>query len=221
MISEVVFDFLKKLRQNNNREWFLENKAEFIEADKNARNFFEAVAQDLQKTDSIAKVQIFRIYRDVRFSKDKSPYKNYLSVWFSRTKPLFRGSYYLHIQPGDCFVEGGFWEPNAADLKRIRSEFEHDDTEIRNIMHAADFKKYFKGIEGLELKTAPKDFDKNHPAIDLIKKKQFLIIRRFSDNEVLSPEFKTEVVKTFLAMRPFFDYMSDVLTTNLDGESIL
>jgi uncharacterized protein (TIGR02453 family) len=221
MITKPVLDFLTQLSENNNREWFSEKKAVFLEQDKATRIFFNEIFEALLKQDTLEKVQIFRIYRDVRFSKDKSPYKKYLSAWYSRKKPFLRGSYYLHIEPGNSFVEGGFWEPNADDLRRIRKEFELDDKEIRDILAAPGFKKHFSGIEGEELKTAPKDFDRNHPAIDLIKKKQFLIIRRFTDKEVLDKNFKNEVLATFTAMHPFFDYMSDVLTTNLNGESLI
>lgn len=221
MISKEVLDFMSSLNKNNNREWFPENKPAFQKIEGEAKVFFNEVYTDLQKQDSIESINIYRIYRDIRFSKDKSPYKKYLSVWYSRTKPFFRGSYYLHIEPGNSFVEGGFWNPNTDDLKRIRKEFELDDSEIREIMKAPDFKKYFKGLEGEELKTAPKDFDKSHKAIDLIKKKQFLVIRNFTDEEVLDRNFKNEVLKTFSAMRPYFDYMSDVLITNLNGESII
>lgn len=221
MITGQVLDFLGKLHHNNNRQWFTQNKPEFLKVESEAKAFFKEIGAELEKIDSIEGIQIFRIYRDVRFSKDKSPYKRYLSAWYSRTKPFFRGSYYLHLEPGNSFVEGGFWQPNSDDLKRIRKEFELDDSEIREIMAAPDFIKYFDGIQGEELKTAPKDFDKNHKAIDLIKKKQFLVIRRFSDKEVLDKNFKAEVLKTFIAMRPYFDYMSDVLTTNLNGESII
>jgi len=218
MISKEVLDFMSSLDKNNNREWFVTNKSEFQKIENVAKAFFNEVNADLQKQDSIESINIYRIYRDIRFSKDKSPYKKYLSVWYSRTKPFFRGSYYLHIEPGNSFVEGGFWSPNPDDLKRIRKEFELDDSEIREIMNAPDFTKYFDGLQGEELKTAPKDFDKNHKAIDLIKKKQFLVIRKFSDKEVLEKNFKSEILKTFTAMRPYFDYMSDVLTTNLNGE---
>lgn len=221
MITRQVLDFLGKLHHNNNREWFTQNKPEFLKVESEAKTFFKEIGAELKKIDSIEGIQIFRIYRDVRFSKDKSPCKRYLSAWYSRTKPFFRGSYYLHLEPGNSFVEGGFWQPNSDDLKRIRKEFELDDSEIREIMAAPDFIKYFDGIQGEELKTAPKDFDKNHKAIDLIKKKQFLVIRRFTDKEVLDKNFKAEVLKTFIAMRPYFDYMSDVLTTNLNGESII
>jgi len=221
MISKEVLDFMSSLSKNNNREWFAENKTAFQKIESEAKIFFNEVYTDLQKQDSIESINIYRIYRDIRFSKDKSPYKKYLSVWYSRTKPFFRGSYYLHIEPGNSFVEGGFWNPNPDDLKRIRKEFELDDSEIREIMNAPDFRKYFNGLEGEELKTAPKDFDKSHKNIDLIKKKQFLVIRNFTDMEVLDKNFKNEVLKTFNAMRPYFDYMSDLLTTNLNGESII
>ena len=163
---------------------------------------------------------MFRIYRDVRFSKDKSPYKTNFGVALGRTKPMLRGGYYLHIEPDGSFVGGGFWEPNAEDLNRIRKEFEMDDSEIRAIISDENFVKTFGKLEGEELKTAPKGFDKEHPAIDLIRKKQYLVSRKFTDKEVTDKNFKTEVVNTFLAMRPFFDYMSEVLGTNLNGESI-
>lgn len=221
MITRSVLDFLTQLAKNNNREWFTENKPAFQVEEQKAKTFFLEVNSELQKQDSIESVQVYRIYRDVRFSKDKSPYKRYLSAWYSRTKPFYRGSYYLHLEPGNSFVEGGFWAPNPDDLKRIRKEFELDDTEIRQIMAAPGFKKYFGTMEGEELKTAPKDFDKTHKAIDLIRKKQFLIVRRFTDEQVLDKDFKNEVLAAFTAMRPFFDYMSDVLTTNLNGESII
>lgn len=221
MITPQVLRFLSSLSQNNDREWFAENKADFLEADGITKGFFTKIHAKLQDIDKIESMQVFRIYRDIRFSKDKSPYKTYLSAWYSRKKPFLRGSYYIHIEPGQSFVEGGFWGPEPEDLKRIRKEFELDDSEIREIIATPDFQRYFGTIEGEELKTAPKDFDKNQKAIDLIRKKQFLVIRRFTDKEVLDKNFEVEVMATFAAMRPFLDYMSDVLTTNLNGENII
>ena len=221
MLTNEVLEFLGRLQQNNNREWFAENKKEFQDNEQITRSFFSDVYKGLEKQDAVEKLQIFRIYRDVRFSKDKSPYKKFLSAWFSRTRPYNRGSYYIHLEPGASFVEGGFWEPNADDLMRIRKEFEHDDTEIRSILNDKVFVSYFNKLEGEELKTAPKGFDKAHPAIDLIRKKQFLVTRRFTDKEVVHKNFEKEVLATFAAMRPFLDYMSEVLTTNVNGESLL
>jgi uncharacterized protein (TIGR02453 family) len=163
---------------------------------------------------------VFRIYRDVRFSKDKLPYKNHFSVGFSRTKPMLRGGMYLHIENEASFVGGGFWAPNNEDLLRIRKEIEQDASDLREIITDPIFKKMFGTLEGEELKTAPKNFDKTHSDIDLIRKKQFLLIRKFTNKDVLSPNFKEEVLATFAAMRPFFNYMSDVLTTDLNGESL-
>lgn len=220
MLQPSSLAFLSQLKANNNREWFASQKKAFETEQKQVKSFFMSVGELLGKTDSIERIQVFRIYRDVRFSKDKSPYKHHFSVGFTRTKPLLRGGYYLHIEPGGSFVGGGFWEPNAADLQRIRKEFEMDDAEIRAIIADATFKKYFGELKGEELKTAPKGFDKMHPAIDLIRKKQYLVTRQFSDKEVLAPNFQEEVLATFQAMRLFFDYMSDVLSTDLNGESL-
>lgn len=221
MLTNSTFEYLDLLKKNNNRDWFTDNKKRFEVENKNAKNFFTEVLADLEKIDSIERMQVFRIYRDVRFSKDKTPYKTHFSVGFTRTKPLLRGGMYLHIEDGGSFVGGGFWEPNNEDLQRVRKELELDASELRAIINDATFKQFFKnGLEGEELKTAPKGFDKTHPDIDLIRKKQFLIGRNFSNKEVLASNFKDEVVKTFAAMRPFFDYMSDVLTTDLNGESL-
>ena len=220
MITKDTFAFLNKIEKNNTREWFTENKKEFQKLDKAAKEFFNDVYVDIQKNDSLEKIQFYRIYRDVRFSKDKTPYNKHLSVSFARTKPFLRGGYYLRIENDASFVGGGFWEPNKEDLLRIRKELELDASELREIMEESNFKKYFGTLQGEELKSAPRDFDKSHPNIDLIRKKQFLVGRQFTNNEVLAPNFKEEVLETFKAMRPFFNYMSEVLTTNLNGESI-
>ena len=221
MITKITFEFLSKIEQNNNREWFNENKPAFLEINNKAKDYFKEIYNALQEKDSLEKIQYYRIYKDVRFSKDKTPYNKHLSVSFARTKPLLRGGYYLRIENDASFVGGGFWEPNKEDLLRIRKELELDASELREIINQPNFIKYFGTLEGEELKTAPRDFDKTHPNIDLIRKKQFLVGRQFTNKEVLAPNFKEEVIETFKAMRPFFNYMSDILTTNLNGESVI
>ena len=220
MLTKSTFEFLELLSKNNNREWFTENKKRFETENNLAKAFFTEVFTDLEKTDSLEKMQVFRIYRDVRFSKNKLPYKNHFSAGFSRAKPLLRGGMYLHIENEASFVGGGFWEPNNEDLLRIRKELELDASDLREIIANATFMKMFGTLEGEELKTAPKNFDKTHPNIDLIRKKQYLLTRKFTNKEVLSPKFKEEVISTFAAMRPFFNYMSEVLTTDLNGENV-
>jgi uncharacterized protein (TIGR02453 family) len=216
-----VFAFLKKIKENNNREWFVTHKSEYDSIVKENKVFFDQIYSELKKQDSLNGVHIFRIYKDVRFSKDKSPYKTNLGAGYSRTKPMLRGGYYIHLEPDNSFVGGGFWSPNTDDLLRIRKEFEMDTTEIEKITSDATFVKYFGDLKGDDgVKTAPKGFDKNHPAIHLIKKKQFVVMRKFTDKEVLSDDFQKEVIATFLAMRLFFDYMSELLTTDLNGEPL-
>ncbi len=216
-----AFEFLKKLNENNNREWFAENKPEFDLIVKENKIFFNQLYSEFQKLDSLEGIHIFRIYKDVRFSKDKTPYKTNFGVSFSRTKPMLRGGYYIHLEPNNSFVGGGFWAPNNEDLFRIRKEFEMDSSEIEKIISDKTFVKYFGKLEGEDgVKTAPKGFDKNNPAIDLIRKKQYVVMRKFSDKEVFSADFPKEIIATFLAMRPFFDYMSEVLTTDLNGEPL-
>ncbi len=221
IITKETLNFLIQLKNNNNREWFTENKLEFKRHEQSVKAFFEAVANKLGNHDEIERTKMFRIYRDVRFSKDKTPYKAHLAGSFSRAGAQKRGGYYLHIKPGDSFLATGFWNPNKEDLLRIRKELEEDASELREIIAEDNFKAAWGELEGDELKTAPKGFDKTHKDIDLIKKKQFVFTQKFTDKQVLSANFADEVNEAFRAIRPFFDYMSDVLTTNLNGESLL
>jgi len=217
-----TIEFLKKIKQNNNREWFLENKSEYDIIIKDNKEKFSYFYEKLVEKDFVEKMHVFRIYRDVRFSKNKTPYKTNFGFAFERSKPLFRGHYYIHIEPGNSFVGGGFFDPTPEELLRIRKELELDTTEIYKITSDKTFVKYFGKLEGENgVKTAPKGFDKNHPAIDLIRKKQYVVMRKFSDNEICSADFTKEVITTFGALRPFFDYMSEILTTDLNGELIV
>lgn len=220
-IQPSTLQFLADLADNNHRDWFQANKDRYESALADAKALTKAVENALNETDRIESSNLFRIYRDVRFSKDKSPYKNNFGIGFRRATKRLRGGYYLQLEPGASFVGGGFWQPEAHDLKRIRDEFAFDDQPIRQIIAAPDFQRYFGGLQGEELKTAPQGYEKDHPAIDLIRKKGFVVMRPFTDAEVTSEDFLNEVRKTFEAMRPFFDYMSMVLTTNLNGESLL
>jgi len=221
-LKKSTFQYLTDLKNNNNRPWFKDNKNLFQEAQANAKDFYQAIMENLKIHDDIEKFKLFRIYRDVRFSKDKTPYKPHFAGSFSRAGKRLRGGYYLRIRPGESFLAGGFWEPNKEDLFRIRKEFEFNDSEIRSVLSSDPYHKIFGGkLEGSELKTAPKGFDKEHPAIDLIRKKGFIAVRNFNDKEVMSSDFINTVANSFQALRPFFDYMSDVLTTNLNGESLI
>ena len=183
--------------------------------------FAGALLKQLNTHDEIetpsGKKSLFRIYRDTRFSSDKTPYKNHWSGSFKRATKYRRGGYYFHIEPGNSFVAGGFWGPVPQDLRRIRDDIAFDPAPIRKILKSKSFVSMFSTLKGDQLKTAPKGHDSSHEAIDLLRHKQFLLRRNFSDKEVLGKDFLKEVNLTFKAMRPFFDYMSEVLTTDSNG----
>lgn len=221
-VSEGAFEFLNSLEKNNNREWFNEHKNEFKAIEADIKKVYQAVFENLKKHDDVDNLKLFRIYRDVRFSKNKQPYKTHFGGSYHRVKPSLRGGYYLHIAPhNESFIATGFWEPNKFDLLRMRKEFEMDDQEMRDILNQNSFKQVWGDLVGDELITAPKGFDKDHRAIDLIRKKQYIFIKKFTDKEVLDSNFIASVDDAFKTVRPYFNYMSDVLTTDLNGVSLI
>lgn len=216
-----IFSFFSELENNNTREWFEPQKARFKALEGEMKQFASVLASAMNEHDSIDKFKLFRLYRDVRFSKDKTPFKTHFGISFHREKPALRGGYYLHIKPGDNFIATGFWNPEKDDLKRIRKEMELDADEFRELMAQPSFKSVWGTLEGEEVKTAPKGFSKEDPNIDLIRKKAYLFTKKYSDKEVLAKDFLQKVNADFKAVRPFFDYMSSVLTTDLNGVSLL
>jgi len=220
MVLSSSVSFFKKLKKNNNREWFAENKPKFKELEKEIKAFGEELKDRLNEFDNVDRFKLFRIYRDIRFSKDKTPFKTHFGLTWHRIKPLYRGGYYLHISPGKNFLACGFWDPNPNDLKRIRKELEYDAKEFRDIISSKEFFSVWGNLEGRELITAPRNFDKNHPNIDLIRKKQYIFSISFSDKEVCEPQFINKLENALKIVRPFTDYMSDVLTSDENGESL-
>jgi uncharacterized protein (TIGR02453 family) len=222
-IEKSTFQFLIDLQKNNNRDWFAENKSTYEKVQQNAKAVFASIHQNLEVHDEIEKSKMMRIYRDVRFSKDKTPYKAHFANSYSRLGKELRGGYFLRIRPGESFLAGGFWEPSKEDLFRIRKEIEQDASEIKEILKDGNYVQHFGGkFESFsELKTAPRGFDKEHPDVNLLRKKGFIATKNFTDQEVLSPNFIHQVDESFKALRPFFNLFSDILSTNLNGESII
>jgi uncharacterized protein (TIGR02453 family) len=221
-INQEVLDFLNLLEKNNNREWFQDHKKRFKLIESEVKDFYNELGLLLNTHDQIDKVKLFRIYRDVRFSKNKLPYKTNFGGAFHRLKPHLRGGYYLHIQPrNESFIGAGFWNPSKEDLYRIRKEFEMDDSEIRAVLANPELKSVWGGFTGETLKTAPKGFSKTHPAVDLLKRKQYVFVQKFTDEQVVSEDFMETVNNSFKAIRPYFDLMSAILTTDLNGESLI
>jgi uncharacterized protein (TIGR02453 family) len=221
-ISLAVFNFLKSIRKNNNREWFEKNKSRYSEAQEDMIRFADALlsrmnGHDLIETPS-GKKSLFRIYRDVRFSKEKTPYKTSWSGHFRRATSSLRGGYYYHIEPGNSYAAGGFFNPNPADLARIRQDIDFNYPDWNKVLKR---KSTVFGVLGGEcLKTAPVGYSADHPAIGLLRHKQFILKHHFTDKEVMGPEFLRLLNATFSDMRPFFDYMSEVLTTDNNGTPI-
>jgi uncharacterized protein (TIGR02453 family) len=220
-INPDVLAFYKELEKNNTREWFEPQKSRFKGLEAEIKQYAEEIKQGLSETDEIDRAKLFRIYRDVRFSKNKTPFKTHFGISFHRKKPHLRGGYYLHIAPGDSFIATGFWNPDKDDLFRIRKEMEVDAAELREVMADAELQAHWGSLQGDEVKTAPKGFSKEHADIDLIRKKQYLFLKKFTDKEVLSADFQKQILSHFKAIHPFFDYMSNVLTTDLNGVSLL
>ena len=169
-INPDVLAFYKELEKNNTREWFEPQKSRFKGLEAEIKQYAEEIKQGLSETDEIDRAKLFRIYRDVRFSKNKTPFKTHFGISFHRKKPHLRGGYYLHIAPGDSFIATGFWNPDKDDLFRIRKEMEVDAAELREVMADAELQAHWGGLQGDEVKTAPKGFSKEHADIDLIRK---------------------------------------------------
>lgn len=224
LIEKETFNFLKNLKENNNKDWFDANKSDYLKQQEVMISFADGLLQRLNLHDVIetvsGKKSLHRIYRDTRFSKEKIPYKNNWSGGFTRATKERRGGYYFHIEPGNTFVAGGFFGPNAEDLKRVRDDISRDSNELRAILKSKEFRNTFGELQGEQLKTTPKGFNSDDEAIDLLRFKQFLLIKKFTDKEVLDPKFIDEVNATFKSMRPFFDYMSEVLTTDGNGNPL-
>ncbi len=222
VIDKTTFTFLKRLAANNDREWFAEHRADYETAKQNVEGFVNALIERMNTHDSIetpsARKSLYRIYNDVRFSKDKTPYSPRFAGYLKRTKPMFRGGYYYWIKPGGSRIACGFGFPNSDDLRRIREDIDFNHADWRKLLRSKSIVKTFGEIQGDTVKTAPRGFQSDHPAIDLIRLKQFWFERSYTDREVLSNDFLKQVNNDFKSIRPFFDYMSDILTTNANGE---
>jgi uncharacterized protein (TIGR02453 family) len=221
MIPKEALEFLKKLEKNNNRDWFEKNKPEFKKHQAQVKDFLEQVRADISASDEIEKVKLFRIYRDVRFSKNKTPYKTHYAGFLSRLGESRRGGYYIHMKPGEAFLAVGFWDPNKDDLLRIRKEIEMDASEFYEFLEQSKFKNTWGTFTGETLKTAPRGFEKDHPDIELLRRKNFVFMHPISDKEMLSKDFAKNTAKAFENSRPFLDLMSAILTTDLNGEPLI
>jgi uncharacterized protein (TIGR02453 family) len=225
VIKKDSLDFLTDLSQNNNREWFNAHKNRYLEAQGNIIDFADALLAEMNKHDHIetpsGKKSLFRIYKDVRFSKDKTPYNSHWSASFKRATNKLRGGYYFRIEPGNSGLVGGFWGPDAEDMKRIRQDIDANYPAWNAMLGEKTIAETFGSLYGEQLGSAPRGYEKDHPVIDLLRHKQFMLRHLFSDEEVLSPGFVFKINETFKKMRPFLDFMSEVLTTDANGVDLV
>jgi len=222
---ETILPFLSALQQNNHRDWFTQNKPFYQQARAEFSGLFKKITRYLEEQDVIDRQQskIFRIYRDVRFSADKSPYKSTMSAYWSRLGAARRGGYYLQIQPGGSFLAGGFFRPSKEDLALIRGHLQQEPERLRAILAHPELLNTFGPLEGEQVKTAPRGYNQDDPAIDLLRYKQFMLHRGVSDRILTSTDYPSAKLFSdyFARMRPFLDYMTEVLTTDLNGRSLL
>jgi uncharacterized protein (TIGR02453 family) len=216
MIQPHTFDFLKELVDNNNREWFQANKERYEEARENVILFTAELLKLMQKIDpSIdtnleAKKCVMRIYRDIRFSKNKTPYKNNFGVSIP-TKGLKAGGaeYYLHISPGDSFIAGGFWMPEAKQLKAVRQEIDYNAANLKNIVDEPGFIKLFgKFREQDRLKSVPKDYSADNENIELLKLKSFVAFHPLTNKELTEKEAAKRLSDICIKIKPLNEFLN-------------
>lgn len=217
IIKNSTINFLKDLAQHNNREWFQDHKNEYQNALQDFKALTEQITNRLNEFDQIEKTKVFRIYRDVRFSKDKTPYKTNFSASFSRLGKYRRGGFFLSISPTESFVAGGFWNPNKDDLKYIRDGIAEDIVPLKNSIESEAFVARFDKLIGEKVKTSPRGYNKNHPHIDYLRYKQFLMKHTYPLSQVLDKAFTDEVTQDFKTMLPTFDAIRDYLIFDGNG----
>lgn len=224
VIKTSTLDFLKKLSANNTREWFDKHRSAYELAKENAESFMDALIAKMNVHDQLetpsGKKSLYRIYNDVRFAKDKSPYNPRFAGYMKRLKPMLRGGYYIWIKPGGTHVGCGFAYPNPDDLKRIRQDISSNHDDWKKMLRSKGITSTFGAMEGEQVRTTPRGFSADDPAIELLRYKQFWFERHFTDREVIAADFLSTVNKTYKSIRPFFDYMSAILTTDVNGESL-
>ncbi|UCS95273.1 DUF2461 domain-containing protein [Echinicola marina] len=219
--------FLEQLAANNSKEWMDANRNWYLEVKEGFLATVGELLAELSKMDprfAILKPKecIFRQNRDIRFSANKEPYKNNMGAYFSPGgKKSSLPGYYLHLQPGECFLAGGIWMPASDVLKKIRQEIDYSGAELKEIIEAKSFKDAFGGIEGEKLKTSPRDYPSEHPYIDFLRMKSFIVTKALTDSEVLSKGLVAICIDAYGKMDRFNEFLSRAVDESDGGEGIL
>lgn len=213
MLKKETLSFIKEVAENNNREWFALNKPRYEEAKADVINLVAVLIPELAKIDPVLpadadpKKHLMRIYRDVRFGKNKDPYKNNFGIWFSTKKGSNEPGYYLHIQPGNSFIAGGYWMPEAPHLKLIRQEIDYNIEEFKSVISNKNFKNQFELGKGNSLKNAPKGYDPADPNIEYLKLKSFEASMKLEDKDFFKPELVNKLISSFQVVHPLVVFL--------------
>lgn len=222
MLSNNSLEFLDDLKLNNNREWFLANKKRYDTFKKDYHQLVGLFLEQMKPLDaSLELLEIknctFRINRDIRFSKDKSPYKSHIGVWLSSgNKYNNRAGYYVHIERGASFIAGGFYAPEAEDLKKVRKEIAFFYEDLEAILANKDFAAIFGTFNKTEksmLKNPPKGYEKEHPAIEFLKLKSFEVVHKIDIESLTQKDFVATTVQKLILLKPLNDFMNRALET--------
>jgi uncharacterized protein (TIGR02453 family) len=220
MFQSTTLKFLKDLKKNNTKEWFEKNRKVYEAAKTDYLDFIGTVLTELQKKDSTLeglepKQTIFRINRDVRFSKDKSPYKSNMGASINKGgKKVMNAGYYFHLEPGGSFIAGGLWMPMAPDLKKVRQEIDYNLDEFNKIVTNKKFVSLFGGLEKNKeyvLSRPPKGYDEDNPAIEYLKFKSFIVSTKLDDKDLTDKALAKKVSSTFETMKPLLDFINRAL----------
>ncbi len=219
MNTELILKFLKDIAKNNNREWFEKNKPKYLVVKTAFEDFLEAFHKELLKFDESLgglnpRKMGFRIYRDVRFSKDKRPYKINMGAGFSANGKMEQEpGYYIHLEPGNkSFIAGGIYMPEAEQLAKIRQEIDYNSDKFLKILNDKKFKKYFKGLDAFDkLKNGPKGFAKDHPQLEVLKHKSFIVSHYFTDTQVKDSKWAKHVAEVCKAIVPLNTFLKEAI----------
>lgn len=215
-LQKETFQFLKILKDNNNREWFAANKDKYLAANEDFIGFIASLIKEVAKFDPSvslleAKSCVFRIYKDVRFSKDKLPYKtNFGAAISPRGKGNGFANYYFHLAPEGSFLAGGAYMVDPKALKSIRQEISYNGREFLKIIQNKKFREYFT-LDGEKLVNVPRNFDKEDPMGEYLKYKQFVMYHALDEKEVFSENFIAYCTNIFKTMVPFNDFLNTAM----------
>ena len=214
-ITQETFNFFKQIEENNNKPWFEKNRPSYEAAKTNFLEFMEVLLPKIRTIDQIVEKDLkkyaSRINRDIRFSKDKSPYRNSISALIERELGYKKCPFYICIQPNGSFIGGGVYQPKPPLLKRVRQEIDYNSSEFHKIIGKPSFKEKFGKITGDSLVRPPKGYDENNPNIELLKLKFYIVRKDFSDEEVMSPDFVNKIAEIYREAIPFFEFLDNAI----------